>query len=75
MRHVEVQKVATKKPFRPFVVEMVDGHSHPFNSPEGFVITPSAIYTADQNHDLLILSMDMISRIIVREPQGEARGS
>jgi hypothetical protein len=70
VRPEEIEKIARQKPFRPFVVEMIDGTRYRFKSPENFFVSRSAIHTLDRDKNPLLISLVMIAAVRV-EPQGD----
>ncbi len=63
MRRDEVEAVAKRRPFTPFEARLVDGRTFRFTSPEQFVLTRSAIYTADSKGRGLIIDYLMITTL------------
>jgi predicted component of type VI protein secretion system len=65
MRREEIERVARRKPFQPFVVELIGGKRYRFKSPEQFIVTRSAIHTLDRNFDPVLVSLSMIATVKV----------
>jgi hypothetical protein len=75
VRKEELDKIAGARPFKPFEVRLVDGRTFRFNTPEGFVISRSALTTLDKEGELLLISLPLIATVNVRSRNGGHRAN
>jgi hypothetical protein len=65
MTRDDVEELARRSPFRPFVAESIDGRRHRFKSPEEFVVSDGAIHALERGRGTLLISLSMIVTIKV----------
>ena len=67
MRREEIERVGRRRPFQPFVVELIDGKRYRFRSPEQFIVSRSAIHTLDRHFDPILISLSRIATVRVEK--------
>jgi hypothetical protein len=65
MTRDDVEELARRKPFCPFLVRLVDGTRHRFKSSEEFVVTDGAIHALDRSRGDLLIGLVAIVTIRV----------
>ena len=71
MMKEDLERDIRKRPFRPFEVELADGKKFRFESSEGFFVSRSAIHTLDNEGEVLLISLGLISTVRVQD-EGQA---
>lgn len=74
MRKADFDKVAGERPFRPFEVRLVDGRVYRFKSPEGFVVSPTAVFTLDAKGEVLVISLGLVATLHQLPRNGNGKG-
>ena len=67
-----VKEIATKQPFRPFVIKMTSGATFEVNHPEFFAVSPSyrrMYIVIDEDHTEVVDTL-MVESVRVKEPAG-----
>ena len=63
MRKESVDKFATRRPFKPFEIRLIDGQRFRFTRLEQFIVSRNEVATLDRKGSLLLISLGLIATI------------
>lgn len=63
MRKADIDQFATRRPFEPFEVRLVEGQRFRFMKVEQFIVGRTALVTMTRNGDIVHINMGLIATV------------